>query len=258
MNELDVLNGCDSLMLQQVEVLANINSGTYHLEGIQRVQNLLADWYAPLGGDVQWVPSDGQSSVDDRGQVVQQPLGPTLVISKRLDRRPRLLLCIHCDTVYGVDHPFQCCRRLDTNTLNGPGVIDAKGGLVIMLHALTALERSPWADRIGWQVAINADEEIGSPGSVATLHRLAREADWGLLFEPRLPDGSMVSWRKGSGNFTLVVRGQAAHAGRDFGKGRNACVALSRLLVAVHELNNPADPEFGEVTFNVGRMVGGG
>ncbi len=245
-------------MQQQIETLCNINSGTYNIAGVERVQNQLIEWFAPLGGDMQRVPSAGQLLIDDQGRTVHQNLGPTLVISKRIERRPRVLLCIHCDTVFGPDHDFQKCRQLDANVLNGPGVIDAKGGLIVMLHALLAFEQSTYAERIGWQVVINADEEIGSPGSVATLHALAREADWGLLFEPTMPDGSMVSWRKGSGNFTLVVRGQAAHAGRDFAKGRNALVALSRLLVAIHELNQPTHPDWGDVTFNVGRVAGGG
>jgi glutamate carboxypeptidase len=157
------------------------------------------------------------------------------------------------DTVYGIDDPFQKCVMIDAQTMNGPGVIDAKGGLVVMLYALKALEASPLAGQIGWRVLINPDEELGSPGSSEIIRQQAAKARWGLLFEPSLPTGELASWRKGSGSFTFVVRGRAAHAGRDFHQGRNAVAALARLMVAVDELNtNP------EVTFNVGRVSGGG
>jgi glutamate carboxypeptidase len=157
------------------------------------------------------------------------------------------------DTVYGPQHPFQKCVMQDDGRLNGPGVADAKGGLVVMLYALQVLEQSAAASKIGWEVIINPDEEFGSPASNNFLRKRAREADWGMLFEPTLPDGTLVSWRKGVGNFVFVVHGVSAHSGRAFENGRNAIVTLCRLLNSIHELN--IDPE---VTYNVGRVEGGG
>ena len=122
-----------------------------------------------------------------------------------------------------------------------------------MLTALKALEASPLAGKIGWEVLLNADEEIGSPGSIGVIKQIAARCDLGLLYEPALPDGTLVSWRKGSGNFSFVVRGKAAHAGREFEKGRNAIVAASRLIDEIANLNT--DPE---VTYNAGRISGGG
>jgi glutamate carboxypeptidase len=81
---------------------------------------------------------------------------------------------------------------------------------------------------------------------------LAKEHDVGLLFEPALPNGNLVDSRKGSGNFTAVVRGRSAHAGRDFHRGRNAIVALSEFVLKLTELTA------GGVTLNVGRVAGGG
>jgi glutamate carboxypeptidase len=122
-----------------------------------------------------------------------------------------------------------------------------------MLNALLAFEQSPLAQKVGWQVIINPDEELGSPGSSELLQAAATAADWGLLFEPTLPDGTLVSWRKGSGNFTFVVHGKAVHSGRDFAAGRNAVVAMSRLMTEIHALNTDS-----EITYNVGRVSGGG
>ena len=240
-------------MLELVQKLCNLNSGTLNLPGLERVRKELCDAYKIVGGELKVVSVPPMTTVNDQGQAVSQPLGQAIVISKNLDKRPRVLLCIHMDTVYEVDHAFQTCKFLDPNRLNGPGVVDAKGGLVVMLYTLQTLERSPFAGRIGWQVIINPDEELGSPGSGEMLRAAAAEADWGLLFEPSLPDGTMVSWRKGSGNFSFVVKGRAAHAGRDFQAGRNAVVAMSRLMTQIAALNT--DPE---VTYNVGRVSGGG
>lgn len=247
------LDECRGRMVGLVERLCNQNSWTHNAEGLAIVGGWLEDEFRATGGQIEWLPANPYETVDDRGELVHEQTGPILRITGHAAVRPRVILCIHRDTVYPPDGPFQQCRWLDAERLNGPGVIDAKGGLVVMLHALLALERSPLRGRIGWQVIINADEEIGSPGSQRILNEAARQADLGLLFEPALPDGKLVSWRKGVGNFQFVVRGRSAHSGRDFQNGRNAVVALSRLLVRVHELNT--DPE---VTFNPGRVTGGG
>ncbi len=240
-------------MVQLVQRLCNVNSGTMNLDGIRQVSELLQAEYRVLGGETQIRDIDPLESVDDKGKPVIQQLAPLIHITKRTECRPRIILCIHMDTVYAPDHPFQTCRWLDERRLNGPGVADAKGGLVVMLNALRVVEECPWADKLGWEVIINPDEELGSPGSTRFLQERAREADWGLLFEPAYADGSLVSWRKGAGNFDFVVRGRSAHAGRDFGSGRNAIAALARLLVEIDEWNT--DPA---VTFNIGRISGGG
>ena len=122
-----------------------------------------------------------------------------------------------------------------------------------MLTALAALERSPFAENIGWEVLINPDEEIGSPGSSPLLHEAARRNHLGLVYEPALSDGSLVSERKGSGNFDIIVRGKAAHAGRDFLAGRNAIATAAKLAVELDKLNGAS-----ELTVNVARIDGGG
>src|SRR6185503_18576279 len=99
------------------------------------------------------------------------------------------------------------------------------GGIVVMLTALRALERSPFAEKIGWEVLLNPDEEIGSPNSSALLVEAARRNHLGLIFEPAMSDGSLVGSRKGSGTFTATIKGRAAHAGRDFANGRSAILA---------------------------------
>ncbi len=240
-------------MLQLVEELCNLNSGTFNLDGLDQVKQRLIGEFKSLGGEIELIDSNPMLVVDDNGNQVRQQLGQMIHVSKWPKASKKVLLCIHMDTVYPVDHAFQKCKMLDNGRLNGPGVADAKGGIVVLLAALKALEDSPLAGKIGWEVLLNADEEIGSPGSIDFIKQLAGRCDFGMLYEPALPDGTLVSWRKGSGNFSFVVRGKAAHAGREFEKGRNAIVAVSRLIDEIANLNT--DPE---VTFNAGRISGGG
>jgi glutamate carboxypeptidase len=253
LKELSWLDQQQTPMLDLIQRLCNQNSGTLNLSGIRRVGEILQEAFAPLEAELQIVPSQPYQTIDDQGKAGEQPLGESLWFRKWPAAERRVLLCIHCDTVYDLNSPFQLCRWLENGTLNGPGVADAKGGLVMMLYSLKMLERSSMAGKLGWDVLINPDEEIGSPGSQSLIRQIAPHCQFGLLFEPALPDGTLISWRKGVGNFTFVVQGRSAHSGRDFDKGRNAIVALAQLLSQIDGLNT--DPE---LTFNVGRVSGGG
>ena len=251
----DQLRGVDAQharLCGLVRAWAEINSGSLNLDGLRRCTEAVVKEFRPLGGEETWIDLPAMRVMDEDGQVVERPLGRAVRIVKRPHAQRRVLLAIHVDTVYGPDDPFQRLTLPDRNTMRGPGVVDAKGGLGVMLAALEVFERSSVAERIGWTVLINPDEELGSPGSGHLFEALAKEHDVGLLFEPALPNGDLVGARKGSGTFTAVMRGRSAHAGRDFHKGRNAIVALSEFVMRVSGLSGQ------EVTVNVGRSTGGG
>ena len=167
----------------------------------------------------------------------------------------RVLLVIHYDTVYPPAAPPARGRLDGAGSYVGPGAADAKGGIVVLLYALLALEQSPLAGRIAWTVALNPDEEIGSPSSANTLIDLAGRHDLALVFEPAPSATHMAVARKGSGNFEAVFRGRSAHAGREIEKGRNAVLAAARFALdataAVMAIGHGA-------TMNVGRITGGG
>jgi len=233
---------------------AEINSGSYNLAGLGQLLSDLEREFKALAGDSERLELAPQEIVDGRENPARVALGRALRIRMRPNAPIRVFLGCHMDTVYGADHPFQKTLLVDDNTLRGPGVTDAKGGLVVMLRALEAFERSPWAYKLGWEVLINPDEEIGSPGSSHLLSQAARRNQVGLVFEPAFFDGSLASERTGSGNFTAITRGKAAHAGRDPHLGRSAISALAWFIV---HLNAFASGQSG-ITVNVGYLEGGG
>lgn len=192
--------------------------------------------------------------VGSDGSLADMPHAPALRVVQRPEAPVQIALTGHYDTVFPADSPFQDCRRLDDDRLNGPGVADMKGGLLVMATALEAFERFGARAALGFTALISPDEEIGSPGSAPLLAELGVRAHAGLTFEPSLPDGRLAGARKGSGNYALVVRGRAAHAGRAHHEGRNALEALAGFVVALQGLNG-ARPG---VTFNVGKVEGGG
>jgi glutamate carboxypeptidase len=227
---------------------ADTNSQSHNISGLNEMISALEDAYKVLKAESQRI----DLVAEPWGSAEKLPLGQALVLRKRSTAPVRVFLCCHMDTVYPPDHPFQKCELMEDNILRGPGVADAKGGLVVMLKALETLEQSPWAEQVGWEVLINPDEEIGSPGSGALLVEAARNNHLGLVFEPSFPDGNLVGDRKGSGNFNVTVRGRAAHAGREPYMGRNAINALARFIVELNEASENG------ITINVGYVEGGG
>src|SRR5699024_10097808 len=149
----------------------------------------VASLYDSLGCNVQRHPLAPATGINDDGESRPRPLGDAFSFVQRPEAPVQVLLVGHLDTVFAPDHPFQSVREIEGNRLNGPGVADLKGGLIVMHAALEAIEQSPWRDAIGWRVLLNPDEEIGSPGSAPLLAEAAQHADAGLIFEPAMPDG---------------------------------------------------------------------
>lgn len=241
-------------MCEQVVKLAQINSGSHNLAGLAEMAQALCVLFAPLGGEQQLIDLPSYDYIDVAGRHHKRALGQALHIKKRPEAPLQVLLVGHMDTVFGPEHPFQQVTRLDEQRLQGPGVADLKGGLVVMLKAIEVLEKSDLNHSIGWEIFINPDEEMGSPGSIPWLEGAAKRHHVGLVFEPSLPNGNLVSERKGSGNFTLEIHGRAAHSGRDFDKGRSALLAAARLIEQLHAYNGKRPG----LTLNVGFCHGGG
>ncbi len=239
-------------MLAQVEAWAAINSGTRNLPGLATMAGLLGDAFAVLPGEVTLVEPTSVENVAADGVVSSIEHGKHLHLAVRPDAPVRMLFTGHMDTVYPIDHAFQSLQWLDDGRLNGPGVADMKGGLAVMLAALQAVEASPLAARIGYDVVINSDEETGSFSSAPLLARAAHGKIAALTYEPALADGTLAGARGGTGNFSIVVRGRSAHAGRNPEDGRNALVAAADIAVRLSKVRGP------RLAVNPARIEGGG
>ncbi len=220
------------VMLAQVQQWCAINTGTGHLAGLAQQRDLLADAFAALPGQVRTVTAGEVSAIAADGREAHTQNGEHLVLSVRPQAQRRYLLTGHMDTVFPPDHPFQSLTWLDADTLGGPGVADMKGGIAVILAALAAFEASPAAAGVGYDVMINSDEETGSLSSAPLIAELARGKAAALTYEPSaLPDGTLAGERPGSGNYSAIITGRSAHAGRNPQDGRNAIVAAADLAV---------------------------
>ncbi|PTQ09944.1 hypothetical protein CLG96_12370 [Sphingomonas oleivorans] len=239
-------------MLEQVTGWSAVNSGSRNLPGLARMADLLADAFSVLPGEIALHDPAPVETISTAGTAEPVEHGRNLHLVVRPDAPVQLLLTGHMDTVFGPDHSFQTPSRRADGTLNGPGVADMKGGLALMLAALRAVEASPLASRLGYEVVINSDEEVGSPGSAPLLARAARGKAAALTYEPALPDGTLAGARPGSGNFSIVIEGRAAHAGRNPEEGRNAIVAAADLVLRLARAAGP------RLSVNPAKIDGGG
>ena len=238
-------------MLAQVQAWSAINSGSANLTGLAQTAGLLADAFAALPGDVALVEAEAAERVRADGVIESVEHGRHLVLTVRPDAPVQMLFTGHMDTVFPLDSAFQDQKWLEDGVLNGPGVADMKGGIAVMLAAVSAVETTSEAARFGYQVLINSDEEVGSPSSAPLIAQLAKGKLAALTYEPALPDGTLVGARAGSGNFSFIITGKSAHAGRNPHEGRNALLAAADLALRLKALTqdalsvNPAKIEGG-------------
>ena len=168
--------------------------------------------------------------------------------------RPAQLLLGHCDTVWPLGMLRQMPVERRDGRLYGPGVYDMKAGLVQGVFALRALRELRLEPPAVPLMLINSDEETGSGDSLRQIRRLARRVQRVFVLEPSLgPEGKLKTGRKGVGQFTVTVRGRAAHAGLEPERGASAVLELSHVIRRLYAL---ADPARG-VTVNVGVVAGG-
>lgn len=239
-------------MLDQVEAWARVNSGSRNLDGLRTIAGLLADAFSALPGEVSLVEPAPVDSVDASGRQVAIDHGRNLHLTVRPEAPVQLLFTGHMDTVFDADHSFQATSWLEDGVLGGPGVADMKGGIAVMLAALTAVEAGGGAPNLGYAIVINSDEEVGSPGSAGLVAAAARGKRAALTYEPAaLPDGTLAGARPGSGNFSIVVAGRSAHAGRNPEDGRNALLAAADLALRLAKEKRPG------LSINPSRIEGG-
>ena len=254
MKFLELIDNRFDEMLERLESFANLNTHTYNLKNLDVAIDQLQEMFSELEPDeINQFELSPIDSINSNGEAKQLNHGKVLRLRKRQNAETKILLCGHYDTVYPKDHDFQKVT-INGNKMMGPGVLDMKGGLMTMLYALLAYENSDIKSKIGWEVLIVSDEEVGSIASSSYLGTSARNNDIGLLYEPALPDGSIVKSRKGVGSYTMVFRGVSAHAGRCFNDGLNAFYGVSDFInwsKNMMEINK-------DLIINLGKVEGGG
>jgi glutamate carboxypeptidase len=226
-------------MVDALGALVATNSFSEHRDGGLAVAALLDDVFAPAGVDRHVTPSARYA--DHRTYSTRSTASV-----------PPVLLVGHFDTVFPPG-TFEG-MRVDGDLLRGPGVLDMKGGLVVVAFALRALADVVGLDRVApVRVVAVSDEEVGSLEGKEVIRAAAANVDAALVFEAGRAEDRIVTARKGTGMVTVHAIGRASHAGANHADGRNAIWALARWVDAAQALTNYASG----VTVTVGVISGG-
>lgn len=226
-------------MIEMLEKIVNIDSGSYDKAGVDRVGTYLAEVYKELGFKI----TTHEHST----------LGNTLVLKHEEAKKPDILILAHMDTVFPkgtvASRPFS----IEGNYAYGPGVIDMKASHVMLYYAICELINKKDESYKNIELIFNSDEEIGSESSRKIIESQAKNKKYTLVLEPARVDGSIVSARRGVGNYILEVTGKAAHAGIEPEKGRSSIQELALKIPNLHSLSD----EKKNLNVNVGIIKGG-
>jgi glutamate carboxypeptidase len=227
-------------LLETIREFVEVESPSDNKVATDRMGAILADKFAALGGHPHLHRAE---EYGDNLQIDFPGVG---------NGKPVLLIG-HFDTVYPLGTLPDMPCRIDNGRLLGPGVLDMKAGIALMLFAIEALQT--WEGRLPRPVTVFlvTDEEVGSYSSRKITEDLARKSTGVLVLEPAAGRGAVKTARKGVGEYTLTVTGIASHAGLDPGKGHSAILELARQIGIISKLN---DLKSG-VSVNPGVIRGG-
>ena len=234
---LDALAAHGGETLPLIERLVRINSHSANVVGVNAAGNVLVEALASLPLDLSVETSEGGVR--------------HLSFSTAPAQAGSILLIGHHDTVFpaGEFERFE----LSDGRAHGPGVLDMKGGLALIVQVLRALHDLDLLARLPITFVSVGDEEVGSPSSRALLEALVPKARGALVFEAGRAGDALITARRGSGNAQVVAHGKAAHAGNALAEGRSAIRALARFIDRAEALNGTIDG----ASLNVGLVRGG-
>jgi glutamate carboxypeptidase len=227
---------------ETIRQLVEIESPSDNKQAVDRLASMLAGRFENLGGHAKF------HRAQDYGDHLQ------VDFEGRRGRKPVLLLG-HIDTVYPLGTLAQMPCRIADGRLLGPGVLDMKSGIALMLHTIAALRS--WHNDTPPRpltVLLVSDEEVGSSSSRKITENVAKKSAAVLVLEPSYGlQGAVKTARKGVGEYTLKITGKAAHSGLDFEKGQSAIIELAKQIIEISKL---VDLKRG-VTLSVGVVQGG-
>jgi glutamate carboxypeptidase len=229
-------------IVSTIRELVEIESPSDNKAAVDRIAEAVAQKFSQLGGEV------GIHQAKDFGNHLQ------IDFDFAGESTKPVLLLGHYDTVYPLGTLAAMPCRAEHNKLTGPGVLDMKSGIALMLHALAALQQ--WHGGLPRPVTVLlvSDEEVGSDSSRVITESLAKKAAAVLVLEPSYgPQGAVKTARKGVGEYVVKVTGKASHAGLDFQKGVNAILELAR---QIEKISSFTELKKG-LTVNVGIVSGG-
>jgi glutamate carboxypeptidase len=237
--ETEFIQNSYAKFLQDLQALVSVDCGTANKAGVDRVGEWVGERCTTWGWEIE--------------RLAQSEYGDLWKARLRGKGGGRIMLLGHMDTVYPDGTAAARPMTFEGNKLLGPGVCDMKGGLLIGMYALRALQQAGFDDYEEITFFFSSDEEISSEVSKPAYLAAAQGIDAALVLESARPNGNIVSSRKGSGNFRLHVTGRSAHAGVEPEKGVNAVVELCHRILNLQKLNGLAPG----VTVNV-TVIGGG
>ena len=228
-------------MLETVRQMVEIESPSDNKAAVDRLGRWLAGKFEALGGHSKF------HRATDFGDHLQ-------VDFPGRDRRQPVLLLGHLDTVYPLGTLASMPCREAAGRLHGPGTLDMKSGIALMLYAIDAMRDQGGTVPRAISVLLVSDEEVGSSSSRRITEELAKKSAAVFVLEPSYgPKGAVKTARKGVGEYSLKVTGKAAHAGLDFEKGHSAILELARQIERISKF---VDLKRG-LTLNVGIVQGG-
>ncbi|MDP3313207.1 M20/M25/M40 family metallo-hydrolase [Lutibacter sp.] len=230
-----------------LETVVNINSGSLNPEGVKKVGMVFKDAFQSINFNTNWI--EMPTEMNRSGHLFAETRGT---------KGKKLLLIGHLDTVFEEDSPFQKYEKLNDSIAIGPGVNDMKGGNIIILYALRALQENGLLKNAQIIVAYTGDEEsTGDPISISRKELIdaAKRSDIALGFETSTGFNYATVARRGSSDWKVEVEGVQAHSSGIFNEriGAGAIFELSRILNAFY--TEVKGEEF--LTFNPGILVGG-
>ncbi|UCE63123.1 MAG: M20 family metallopeptidase [Nitrospirota bacterium] len=237
-------------LLHDLETYVNINTGTFNQDGINKFRDMLEVEFKSLGFETSVQPGGEVDLLTCKSRKMK--FADHLLARRAGVDSLKVFLNGHLDTVFAKGDEFQTITIEPDGRLKGPGVLDMKGGLVVLTYALKALHHSGRLDDANITIFLNTDEEIGSLGSRPFIEELALKHDVGLIFEGSR-DHKLARHRKGLGQARIKVTGRESHAGAAHQKGVSANLELAHKVLELEALTDYSK----KTTVNVGTIRGG-